>query len=145
MEMIDQIAARHKLAVARVGIDHDVSTIDNPPRELKLLGYRLKLLKDAGVELEVYRSNDCLIYARSQVSAAGVVLWNERNEQSYARVVASSMTSHIFALGPMLVDHFDVRELENELAKRLSSLTSYRARVKAQLHADAYRIGAARS
>jgi len=142
MAMIDQIAAKHQLAIARVGIDHGMSTMDNPPRELKLLGHRLKLLKDAGVELEVYRSGDCLIYACSPASAVGVVLWNERNEQSYARVVVSFTTSHVFALGPMLVEQFDVRELEKELDKKLSGLHSYRARVKDQLLADAYRIGA---
>lgn len=139
--MIDQIAARHKLAVARIGLDPSMSTMDNPPRSFKLLGRELKLLKDVGPQLAAYKSNTSLIYALSPISAVGVVLWNDRQD-SYARVVASFTTSHVFALDNMLTLPFDARALEKELDQRLAKLSQYRQRVKDQLFLDAHQIGA---
>jgi hypothetical protein len=144
MAMIDQIASRHKLAVARIGLDPSMSTMDNPPRSFKLLGRELKLLKDVGPQLAAYKSNTSLIYALSPISAVGVVLWNDRQD-SYARVVASFTTSHVFALDNVLTSPFDAHSLEKELDQRLAKLGQYRQRVKDQLFLDAYQIGAARS
>lgn len=144
MAMIERIAARHKLVVARVGLDPRLNTMDNPPRSLKLLGKELELLKDVGPQLAAYQSSTSLIYALSPISAVGVVLWNDRQD-SYARVVVSFTTSHVFALEGMLTSQFDARTLEKELDRRLAKLGQYRQRVKDQLFLDAYQIGAARS
>lgn len=70
-------------ATARIGLDPSLSTMDNPPRSLKLLGHTLKLLKDVGPQLAAYQSSDSLIYACSAMSAVGVVLWRDRQD-SYA-------------------------------------------------------------